>query len=126
MKRRKMEAGYRGEQRARNQAINRLHGMFLAQGVTDVVKAALRPAGRGVKRLDGLEREELACLELYEARIGVLEKQMEKGISKKNVIVAIARRLSELLNTLMKNGTKYEVRKSKPQKGGGKKLAQIA
>jgi transposase len=50
----------------------------------------------------------------------------EKGISKKKAIVAIARRLSELLYTLMKNGTYYEVRKFNPEKGGGKKLAQLA
>jgi transposase len=50
----------------------------------------------------------------------------EKGISKKKAIVAIARRLSELLYTMMKNGTCHELRKFKPEKEKGKKLAQLA
>jgi transposase len=236
MKRRKMVGSYRREQRMRNQGINRLHGLFLAQGITDVVKsdlATVEAREKTVKALSGLEREEaehlLACLKLYEGRIGVLEKQMEeeakgdeeikrlqsvpgvgpkisfafvahvdaerfengsqvsnylglvprvymsgdtvrygritkrgngylrallvqgswalirskaggslkeryeymtreKGISKKKAIVAIARRLSELLYTLMKNGTGYEVRKfhPNPAKGEGERLARIA
>jgi transposase len=40
----------------------------------------------------------------------------KKGLGKKKAIVAIARKLAELLYTLMKNGTEYEVRKF----GGGK------
>ena len=236
MRRRKMVGSYRREQRMRNQAINRLHGLFLAQGITDVVKSNLATAearAETVKELTGLEREEadhlLACLKLYEGRIAAVEKLMEKeaegdeeierlktvpgvgpmisfaftahvaaerfengsqvsnyiglvprvymsgeivryghitkrgngflrgllvqgawalirsktggslkeryeymtkekGISKKKAIVAIARRLSELLYTLMKNGTTYEVRKFKPEneKGKGKELAQVA
>ena len=235
MKRRKMVGSYRREQRTRNQAINRLHGLFLAQGITDVVKSDLATGAardETVKALTGLEKEEaehlLKCLGLYEERITVLEKQMEKeaegdkeidrlqgvpgvgpkisfvfvahvapgrfengsqvsnyiglvprvymsgdtvrygritkrgngylrallvqgswalvrskdggalkerykymteekGISKKKAIVAIARRLSELLYTLMRNGTYYEVRKFRPGKEGeGKKLAQLA
>jgi len=50
----------------------------------------------------------------------------EKGISKKKAIVAVARRMTELLYTLMKNGTNYEVRKFKLGRGEGKKLAQEA
>jgi len=234
MKRRKMVGSYRREQRARNQAINRLHSLFLARGITDVVKSDLATgAARAetAKALTGLEREEaehlLECLKLYEKRIEVLEAHMEqeaegdevierlqtvpgvgpkisftfaahvaperfengsqvsnylglvprvymsgdtvrygritkrgngflrallvqgswamvrsknggvlkerykymteeKGISKKKAIVAIARRLSELLYTLMKNGTGYEVRKLQCGKGEGKRLAQLA
>jgi len=234
MKRRKMVGSYRREQKMRNQAINRLHGLFLAQGITDVVKSDLATAearAETVKALSGLEREEaehlLACLKLYEGRIKAVEGQMkkeaegdkeieqlqtvpgvgpmisfafaahvaaerfengaqvsnyiglvprvymsgdtvrygqitkrgngflrallvqgawalvrskaggslkeryeymtaEKGISKKKAIVAIARRLAELLYTLMKNGTSYEVRRFKAEKGEGKKLAQLA
>jgi len=235
MKRRKLVGSYRREHRTRNQAINRLHGLFLGQGITDVVKSDLATGearAQTVKALTGLEREEadhlLGCLTLYEKRIAVLEGNMEKeaegdeeierlqsvpgvgpkisftfvahvaperfengsqvsnylglvprvymsgdtvrygritkrgngflrallvqgswslirskdggslkerykymteekGISKKKAIVAIARRLSELLYTLMKNGTSYEVRKFKPGKEGeGKRLAQLA
>jgi transposase len=239
MRRRKMVGSYRREQRIRNQAINRLHGLFLAQGITDVVKSDLATAearAATVKELAGLEREEaehlLACLKLYEGRIVAVEKLMEKeaegdkeierlqtvpgvgpkisfvfvahvaaerfengsqvsnyiglvprvymsgetvrygritkrgngfllvqgswalirskaggslkeryeymtkekGISKKKAIVAIARRLAELLYALMRDGTSYEVRKfklgseegKKFKLGEGKKLAKIA
>jgi transposase len=85
MRRRKMLASYRREQRVRNQAINRLHGLFVAQGITNVVKKNLATAmarQEAVKALSGLEREEaehlLACLEQYEKRIEVLEAQMEQ------------------------------------------------
>jgi transposase len=85
MKRRKLVGSYRREQKIRNQGINRLHGMFLAQGITDVVKsdlAANEAREEAVKALRGLEREEAdhipVCLTLYEGRIEVLEKQMEK------------------------------------------------
>jgi hypothetical protein len=51
----------------------------------------------------------------------------EKGISKKKAIVAIARRMSELLYTLMKNGTEYELRNFKPENGKEvEKLARLA
>jgi transposase len=233
MGRRKLLASYRREQRMRNQAINRLHGLFLARGITDVVKSDLATAAareKTVKELSGLELEEaehlLACLGLYERRIEALEVRMdkeaegdkeiermqtvpgvgpkisfaftahvapqrfenasqvsnylglvprvymsgdtvrygqitkrgngflrallvqgawalvrskaggclkeryeymtrEKGISKKKAIVAIARRLAELLYTLMKNGTYYEARKFRPGKGEGERLAQL-
>jgi len=235
MKRRKMVGSYRREQRARNQAINRLHSLFLTQGITDVVKSdlATREARtETAKALSGLEGEEanhlLECLRLYEERIEVLEGHIEKeaegdkeiarlqtvpgvgpkvsfafvahvaperfenagqvsnyiglvpsvymsgdtvkygritkrgnrylrallvqaswalirskaggclkeryeymtvekGISKKKAIVAIARRLSELLYTLMRNGTTYELRKFKHGNAiEGKQLAQLA
>jgi len=234
IKRRKLLASYRREQRVRVQGINRLHGLFVSQGITDVVKSDLATddaRSQTVKALTGLEKEEaehlLACLKLYEKRIEVLEAQMgqeakgdqeierlqtvpgvgpkisfafvahvaaerfenasqvsnylglvprvyisgdtvrygritkrgngflrallvqgswalirskaggclkeryeymtgEKGISKKKAIVAIARRLSELLYTLMKNGTEYEVRKFKHGKEEAKKLALVA
>lgn len=233
MRRRKLLASYRREQRTRTQAINRLHGLFLVRGITTVVKGDLgtgEARGETVRVLEGLERKEakhlLMCLKQYEERIVVLEKQMEeecegdeeierlqsvpgvgpkvsfaykayvaserfenasqvsnylglvprvymsgdtvrygritkrgnsylrgllvqaswalirsksggslkerykymtqeKGIGKKKTIVAIARRLSELLFTLMKNGTYYEVQRFRPEKAG-EKLAQIA
>ena len=51
---------------------------------------------------------------------------IEKSISKKKAIVAIARRLGEMLYTLMKYGTEFEVRQYVPQKEESKKLAQLA
>jgi transposase len=46
----------------------------------------------------------------------------EQGKGKKKTIVAIARRLGELMYTLMKEGTEYEVRHFKP---GAKKTADL-
>jgi len=235
MKRRKLLAGYRREQRTKVQALNRLHGLFLAQGITNVVKSELATGedrAERVKALSGLERDEadhlLDCLKLYEKRIGALEKQMgeeaagdepierlqsvpgvgpkvsfafvahvaperfenasqvsnflglvprvyisgdsvrhgritkrgngylrallvqaswamvrskkggalkerykymteERGVSKKKAIVAVARRMSELLYALMKNGTEYEVRKFRAgQVNLTERLAQLA
>ena len=66
----------------RTQGINRLHGLFLAQGITDVVKRYLATEevrAETVKELRGLEREEAehlaACLKLYEGRIQVVRGQ---------------------------------------------------
>jgi transposase len=51
-----------------------------------------------------------------------------KGLGKKKSIVASARRLAELMYTLMKNGTEYEVRKFEGGKetGAGEALAKQA
>ena len=238
IKRRKLVASYRREQRVRVQGINRLHGLFLAQGITTIVKKNLATAHarkEAITALEGLEREEaehlLDCLERYERRIEVLEGHIDKeaegdeeierlqtvpgvgpkvsfaflahvaherfenaaqvsnylglvprvymsgdtvrygritkrgngylrallvqaswalirskdggslkeryeymtaenGKSKKKAIVAIARRLSELLYTLMKNKTRYEVRKfrsgTKIEKREVEELARLA
>jgi transposase len=234
MERRKLLSSYRKEQGNRNRGINRLHGLFVHQGITNIVKKDLATGeGRGeaVKALDGLEREEgehlLACLALYEQRIETLEEQMAeeaagdeqierlqtvpgvgpkvsfafaahvaaerfenasqvsnylglvprvymsgdtvrygritkrgngyvrallvqaawavtwsndggalreryeymtktKGISRKKAIVAIARRLAELLYTLLKNGTEYERRHFKAPGETGAEIAQLA
>jgi transposase len=233
MLRRKLLASYRREVRARVQAVNRLHGLFVAQGVTGVVKKDLATGAarrEAVKVLGGLERLEaehlLACIALYERRIAELEKQMDesaegdehiellqtvpgvgpkisfaftahvaaerfdsakqasnflglvprvymsgdtvrygritkrgngflrallvqgawsivrskdggalreryeymtkvKGISKKKAVVAVARRLGELLFVLLKSGAAYEARKF-PVRKPGEKLAQLA
>jgi len=234
VKRRKLLGSYRREQRVRNQAVNRLHGLFVAQGITDVVKknlATVAAREEAVKVLTGLEREEaehlLACLQQYEKRIEGLEAQIEndaegddeierlqtvpgvgpkvsfaftahvaaerfenasqisnylglvprvyisgdtvrygkitkrgngylrallvqaawalvrskaggklkerylymtveKGISKKKAIVAIARRLAELLYTLMRDGTRYEPRPFMAGKKDGGALGRLA
>jgi len=84
MGRRKLLAGYRREQQSRTRAINRLHGLFLAQGVTTIKKKDLATAPHrqeAVRQLEGFEREEaghlLQCLELYEARIAALDKRID-------------------------------------------------
>jgi transposase len=230
MRRRKILGSYRREQGNRNRAINRLHGLFLSQGITTAVKKDLATGGareEAVKALEGLERREaehlLGCLALYERRIAALGKEMdeeaagdgqmkrlqtvpgvgpkvsfafvahvaaerfenasqvsnylglsprvymsgdtvrygritkrgngylrallvqaswsliwsrgggrlkeryeymtkEKGKSKKKAIVAVARRLAELLYTLMKNGTEYEALEFRP----GKEAEELA
>ena len=85
MGRRRLLGSYRREKQERTREINRLHGLFLAQGITDVKKKDLATAerrGETVGRLEGLEREEaehlLKCLLLCEERIVALDKQMEK------------------------------------------------
>ncbi|MDR0997543.1 MAG: transposase, partial [Treponema sp.] len=50
----------------------------------------------------------------------------EKGMGKKKAIVAIARRLGVLLYTLLKNGTRYEVRHFRAGRPEVKALAQEA
>jgi transposase len=83
MERRKLLASYRREKRSRDQGINRLHALFVHQGITTVVRKDLVTGERreeAVKQLRGLEGEEaehlLECLKLYEGRIGVLEERM--------------------------------------------------
>jgi len=51
---------------------------------------------------------------------------VEKGISKKKAIVAIARRLAELLYTLMRDGTSYEPRPFIRDRREGGSLARLA
>jgi transposase len=51
---------------------------------------------------------------------------IEKGISKKKSVVAIARRLAELLYTLMRDGTRYEYKPFMPGKGDAENLARLA
>jgi transposase len=59
-----------------------------------------------------------ALKERYEYMTG------EKGKGKKQAIVAIARRLGELMYTLLKNGSEYEVRHFKPGREVGVELAR--
>jgi transposase len=84
MKRRKLLSGYQRAQQERNRAINRLHALFVAQGITTMVRADLATAEErkeAIKRLSGLEREEaeylVQCLELHEKRMASLEQAME-------------------------------------------------
>ena len=85
MRRRKLLGSYRREQQNRNRGINRLHGLFVAQGITTLVKEDLATAENRklvLQLLNGLEREEAehlcACLGLYEERIAVLNTRIEE------------------------------------------------
>jgi len=237
MLRRKILGGYRRAQQSRSREINKLHALFLAQGITTVARKDLstwEQRKETIKALSGLERGEaeylVESLKLHERRIDVLSEQIEKesagdevikrlqsvpGVgpmvafafashvaaerfegpgqvsnylglvprvyisgetvrygkitkrgngylrallvmaawalvrakkggklkerfeymtiekskSRKQAIVAVARRLAELLYTLMKNGTDHEVRKfmsNGQKKEVGKRLAQLA
>jgi transposase len=83
MKRRKLLGSYRREKRSRDQGVNRLHALFVHQGIVTVVRSDLatderRRAATGA--LGGLEREEadhlVALLRLHEERIEALERKM--------------------------------------------------
>jgi len=83
MNRRKIVAGYRRAQQSRNRDINKLHGLFLAQGITTKVRADLATGEarkEAIKELAGLEREEaeylVAGLELHDRRIETLNTKM--------------------------------------------------
>jgi transposase len=84
MKRRKLLSIYQQTQGERNSAICRLHGLFLEQGITTVVRADLATAGQreeATKQLSGLQlkraKYHLKCLELYEAELKETEQEME-------------------------------------------------
>jgi len=85
VRRRKILAGYRRGQQSRTREINRLHSLFLAQGITTMVRTDLKTEEQrkeAVKLLTGLELEEaeylLDCLERHDKRIAYLKKQMEE------------------------------------------------
>ena len=85
MNRRKLLAGYRRAQQSRNREINKLHALFLAQGITTVKRKDLSETGvrkEAIKVLTGLEREEaeylVACLCLHEQRAEALSLQIKK------------------------------------------------
>ena len=85
MNRRKLLAGYRRAQQSRGREINKLHALFLAQGITTKVRAELAGSEQrkeAIKELSGLEREEaeylVASLSLHEQRITTLKGQIEK------------------------------------------------
>jgi len=93
MLRRKLLAGYRRAQQSRNKEINRLHGLFVSQGITTKTKKDLsdgKAREQAILELSGLERQEaeylIECLKLHERQIGLLEKQMEEESSGDEVI----------------------------------------
>jgi transposase len=93
MYRRKLLAGYRRAQQSRGREINKLHALFLAQGITTKVRADLATSEdrkEAIKELTGLEREEaeylVASLELHEKRIEAINGQIKKESTGDEVI----------------------------------------
>ena len=85
MNRRKLLGSYRRAQQARGREINKLHALFLAQGITTVIRKDLASGEQReetIKMLTGLERAEaeylVSCLDLHEKRIAHLKKQMRE------------------------------------------------
>jgi transposase len=79
--RRKVLAGYRRAQQSRNRDINKLHALFLSQGITTKVRSDFATSTQrktAVMELHCLEREEaeylVTCLDAHEQRIAVLER----------------------------------------------------
>ena len=233
MERRKLLASYRRAQQSRIREINRLHGLFLAQGITTMTKEDLSTSDsrkEAILVLTGIELAEakylVECLDLHEGQIETLNRKIkeesagdevierlqsvpgvgpmvafafvshvgaerfenasqvsnylglvprvyisgetvrygritkrgngylrallvqgawaltrskqggklkerfeymtiEKSVSRKKAIVAIARRMAELLYTLMRDGTRYEVRPFIREKKG-EEIAKLA
>jgi len=93
MCRRKILAGYRRAQQSRSRDINKLHALFLAQGITTKVRADLSTSAQrkeSIKELAGLEREEaeylVACLDLHEQRIEIMSLKIKKESAGDEVI----------------------------------------
>jgi len=85
MDRRKILAAYRRAQQGRGREINRLHALFVNQGITTVVKKDLASDEQrqaSIKMLSGLDREEaeylVKIIEHHEARIENLEMKMKE------------------------------------------------
>ncbi|MHC6204789.1 IS110 family RNA-guided transposase [Breznakiellaceae bacterium SP9] len=83
--RRKLISGHEDAVRLRTQMINYVHGLFLQQGITTVVKKDLATKGNreaAVQQLTGLEKEQaqwaLATIDLHEAQIAKLDALMAK------------------------------------------------
>jgi transposase len=85
MNRRKILASYRRAKTSRNRDINHLHGLFVSQGITTMVRkdlATMKNREVAIQALRGIERQEaeylLKCLLLCEQRIEELEVMMAK------------------------------------------------
>jgi transposase len=93
MRRRKLLACYRRAQQSRNRDINKLHGLFLAQGITTMVREDLsteESRKEAIKVLTGIESEEgkylVACLDLHEKQVEALNCQIKKESAGDEVI----------------------------------------
>jgi transposase len=93
MRRRKLLACYRRAQQSRGREINRLHGLFLACGITTIVREDLSTyecRKEAIKALTGIEYEEakylVACLDLHEKQIQALNREIKNESAGDEVI----------------------------------------
>ena len=93
IERRKILAGYCRAQQGRNREINRLHALFVNQGITSIVRKDLAESEQrkeSIKVLNGLDREEaeylITILELHEKRLEALEKKMKIATENEEMI----------------------------------------
>jgi len=96
MMRRKIVACYRRAQQSRNREINRLHGLFLAQGITTMSRQDLSTGEarrEAIRALGGIEKEEakylVAVLDVHEQQIGSLNRQIKEESAGDEVIVRL-------------------------------------
>jgi transposase len=99
MERRKILASYRRVQQSRNREINRLHALFVNQGVTTVVRKDLATGENrkeAVGILTGLDRGEaeyiMNVLEQHDSRIEELDKKINQEAKEDDTM----RRLQEI------------------------------
>ena len=85
MERRKTVASLRRVKQSRNREINRLHALFVNQGITTIVRKDLAEGEdrkNMIKQLNGFDREEaeyiVEVLEQHDKRIELLEKKINK------------------------------------------------
>ena len=93
MARRKLLACYRRAQQSRIREINRLHGLFLAQGIPTMTKEDLATGDsrkEAIRVLTGIEKEEaeylVACLDVHERQIESMKGRMHKESAGDEVI----------------------------------------
>ena len=93
MNRRKILASYRRSKGDRNRDINKLHGLFVSQGITTKVRKDLASSDKrheSIKELSGIERQEaehlLKRLDLCDARIAELDAQIAEESAGDEVI----------------------------------------
>jgi len=93
MNRRKLLGGYRRAQQSRSRDINKLHALFLAQGITTIRRQDLSTCEQrkeSIKALNCFELEEakylITCLELHEQRIETMFRQIKNESSGDEVI----------------------------------------
>jgi len=93
MERRKILAGYRRVQQSRSREINRLHALFVNQGITTIVRKDLstdEDRKTAIQILSGLDREEanylVEILEQHEKRIEVLDKKVKEESKEDEVV----------------------------------------
>jgi transposase len=93
MERRKILASYRRVQQSRNREINRLHALFVNQGITTIVRKDLATGEKrkeAIKILTGLDREEaeyiVNILEQHDNRIEILDKKINQEAKEDEVM----------------------------------------